>query len=231
MQAGANEPGAQLPHEVGQESASWGTQEAHIDTRLSGTGPGILKGQDMKQTLTTLAKLTGKAILIGSLATLTACGGCGSDNNQGNNATPNNTANNTNTAPNTTTQCPDGSADCPCKAGDMCNTGLVCDTGKCVGMTASGLKVSSPDARACELLIEEGTTKVLNATGKDGTKVAFKRRAPNVAVSFMSTTDAEIATGSVSLSSNGDPSGFVIKSAECFGADGAKLESVEVTLD
>lgn len=166
-----------------------------------------------------------------SLVTLTACGGCGENNNNPpGNTTPNNTANNTTTV-NNTSPCPEGTAECPCRAGDMCDTGLVCDTGKCVGMTASGLTVSSEDARACDLMLEEQDAKVLSATGSDGVEVAHRRRAPRVAISFASKSDAPIAAGAVVLQSTGDTSGFAIASSTCYGADGAVIDGAEVTLE
>lgn len=162
--------------------------------------------------------------------TATGCGGCRGDNNTNNVTTPPNNANNT-TSPNNTAPCAEGSANCPCKAGDMCDAGLICDTGTCVGMSASGLTVSSDAARACDLVIEEQTARVLAAGGDDSVEVVHKRRAPRVAVSFMSKADAPIAAGVVTLQSTGDTSGFAIASATCYGADGAVIDGVEVTLE
>ena len=166
-----------------------------------------------------------------SLVALTACGGCGKDdNNPPGNTTPNNNANNTTTV-NNTSPCAEGTADCPCRAGDMCDAGLVCDTGKCVGMTASGLTVSSADARACDLMLEEQSARVLSATGGDDVEVAHRRRAPRVAISFASKSDAPIAVGAVVLQSTGDAGGFAITSSTCYGADGAAIDGAQVTLE
>lgn len=157
-----------------------------------------------------------------------ACGGCG-----GGNAAPNNIQNNSVNADmgENSMACPAGSPMCPCKAGDVCDTGLICSASKCVEMSSSGLSVEPESARACELVLEEGATVVLDATGTEQVKVAYKRRAPRVAVSFMSTSDTSIPAGAVALQTDGASDGFAIDSVRCFDADGAVIDGARISLD
>ncbi|MSP71469.1 MAG: hypothetical protein EXR76_04645 [Myxococcales bacterium] len=65
------------------------------------------------------------------------------------------------------------------------------------GPVLTGLTVSDPNARGCEVLFTEGRATI-EAVTFDATVVGtFIREAPRVALSFVSAADAAIAVGSI----------------------------------
>lgn len=125
--------------------------------------------------------------------------------------------------------CPAGTAGCPCDQGDLCEGDLVCDDGTCIATSTQGLKISDPNARSCELLLQETTGKVLNAGFSEALRGAINRREPYVAIVFFGTSDQAIPDGSIVLQVEGDSQGFLAKSVECFDRLGQPLEGTEIT--
>ncbi len=102
----------------------------------------------------------------------------------------------------------------------------MCTEGVCEGVVVSGLTISSPEARSCELLLQESAGRVLGATYADGVQGAWRKRAPNVAVAISQTSDAPLPAGVVRLEVGGDAAGVTIAEVSCFDAQGARLDGV-----
>ncbi len=134
-----------------------------------------------------------------------------------------------NNQPDMVSMCVEGAAACPCKQDQTCNAGLVCQEGMCAGAASKGLVISSADARACDVLLTEGTGEVLGATFVSGVTGVHKRRAPNVAVSFARDSDAAFDPGSVTLTIAGEETGFTIKSSTCYDASGTAIAGATVS--
>src|SRR4051812_7310457 len=132
--------------------------------------------------------------------------------------------------------CTAGSNACACRAGNTCDTGLVCKTGLCIGATKAGLTVSDPMARGCEVLLLEKDSTVASITFDATVKGTFVREAPKVAVSFVSAGDTAIGAGSIQLalagaSGAGSVSGVTVQTVSCVDAKAAALSGVHVTLN
>ncbi len=152
-----------------------------------------------------------------ALLGLSACGGCGPEENNVNNQ-PDMTA------------CTAGESGCACTAESACGAGSVCTDGMCVGATVSGLSVESADARSCEILLEETSAQIKAATYPEGVQGAMRRRAPNVAIAMMRDGDEAFPAGAASLTLDGDTSGVNIKEVRCFDPAGAVIEGASVAL-
>ena len=111
-----------------------------------------------------------RTLLYASSLALFACGDCGASTN--NNNPP------ADMTPTCTPACADGQS---------CVDGTCVDEG-----TASGLVVTAPGARSCEILLEEQASKVLGATYTDGVQGAWRKKAPNVALAISQTSDADL---------------------------------------
>jgi hypothetical protein len=129
--------------------------------------------------------------------------------------------------------CPPGEIGCACLPEDACNEGLVCMEGLCEGETTIGFAVSDGNARSCEVLVTEvgETTVVTGITIDDTVSGSFVRQDPAVAVTFMSKTDAPIATGAVSVRATGFESGnLVVTTTHCYDREGIALGDAHVDL-
>lgn len=128
--------------------------------------------------------------------------------------------------------CAPGTSGCACRDGVECNDGLECIDGLCSGTTAAGLVIDDPDARGCELLLEEGASRPVGATYADSVRGTFVREAPRFVLSFVSKTDAPIEAGSVQVllaGENADLGGVAIAQVECVDKEGAVLSEVKAS--
>lgn len=152
-----------------------------------------------------------------ALMGLSACGGCGPEEN------------NTNNEPDMTA-CTAGEVGCACTAESTCGAGAVCTDGMCVGATVSGLTVESADARSCEILLEETGAQIKAATYLEGVQGAMRRKAPRVAIAMMRDGDEAFPAGAASLTIDGETSGVRVDSVRCFDGAGAEIQGASVTL-
>jgi hypothetical protein len=127
--------------------------------------------------------------------------------------------------------CPAGTANCPCRSGAACDTGLTCGAdGKCAGGSTSGVTVTDANARGCELLLNEPAgTAVVGVTFNNGLKGTWVRESPKVAVTFVAGADKAIGDGSVVLALTGGTSVSVTK-ASCVDVHGARVNGTPVVI-
>lgn len=97
------------------------------------------------------------------------------------------------------------------------------------GGASSGLSVSDANARGCEVLLTEKSSKVQRVTFEGSVKGTFLREAPRVAVTFVSKDDSPIATGVVKIE-GGPLSGIEVTKVSCVDKSGAKLPDTKITL-
>lgn len=131
------------------------------------------------------------------------------------------------------TQCNAGASGCPCKANDVCDSGLVCGAAKTCGMgTTAGVKVSDAAARGCEVLLTESAgTRIQSVTFSSGVVGGFVVEAPRTAFSFVAPKDAALPNGGVQLVLSGPATGVTITKSSCVDATGQKLAGAAVTLN
>jgi hypothetical protein len=113
----------------------------------------------------------------------------------------------------------------------MCDPGLTCGPdGKCAGGSTSGVTITDPAARGCELLLNEPLgTSVVSVTFANGVKGAWVRESPKVAVTFVAGADAPIASGSVALGLNGGAT-VSVTTASCVDLHGTRLNGSPVEI-
>jgi hypothetical protein len=96
---------------------------------------------------------------------------------------------------------------------------------------AFGVTVSDANARACEVVLTEGTRDVTGVTFGAGVKGQWSRWAPRVAIAFTSTTDAPLGTAAtLTLRVRAPEAKFPGQSVTCYDRAGAKLAKAEVTI-
>lgn len=122
-------------------------------------------------------------------------------------------------------QCTPGANGCACKAGNVCDTGLVCASDKCGTAVTIGVEVSDATARGCEFLLTEAAgTEVKTVDFKNGAKGSWVREAPKVAVTVVANGDTSL-NGGVSLGLSGAASGLAVSKVSCVDLKGARLTS------
>ncbi len=95
----------------------------------------------------------------------------------------------------------------------------------------SGLTLSDPNVRGCEILLSEGTAKIDTVTF-DGTVVGtFIREAPKVAISFVAAKDAPMANGAIQVTVKGDAKQVTVKKVSCVDVKAAAVAGVTATLN
>ncbi len=130
-----------------------------------------------------------------------------------------------------TPPCPAGTAGCPCDTGNRCDDGLVCEADTCEEAQAGGFRVSDPNARSCEVLLQETTARITGIEFGAGVQGAMERRAPKVALSFLREADGGFETGSVTLQLEGPSDGYAVRNARCFNNQGEPIDGVEVIFE
>lgn len=94
-----------------------------------------------------------------------------------------------------------------------------------------GVTVSDAKARACEVVLTEGTRDVTGVTFGDGVKGQWSRWAPRVAIAFTATTDAPLGTAAtLKLRVRAPEASFPAQAVTCYDRAGAKLAKAEVTI-
>ncbi|MFH1811926.1 MAG: hypothetical protein ABIJ09_24520 [Pseudomonadota bacterium] len=132
-----------------------------------------------------------------------------------------------------TVACTPGTQGCACHAG-QCNAGLECRAELCQPVVAQvGLVVSSPDARACEVLLEHATdVQVVYGSALQGKAI---HEGDRLALAFTAAADTAIAASDVELTLKpggaGSLAALQVVTSSCFGHDGAALAGASVSLN
>lgn len=128
--------------------------------------------------------------------------------------------------------CTPGREGCACLEGAMCMGDLMCDNGMCRGQTRSGLTVTDPMARSCELLLVELGGEVLGVDYGTGVRGTHLREAPRNALAFHRTTDSafEATSVMVRMATGGAPLTPRLEAVRCFDARGNPVAGDPVTL-
>ena len=155
-------------------------------------------------------RLAALALVAGFSCAFAACGGGGGNNN--------------------TPACAAGAKGCACKAGNACDDGLICSSNVCGEGTASGVVVSSTNARGCDVLLEEKGVRVEKVAFDGSVKGTFIRQAPRVALSFVSASDAPIGAGAIKLTLSGPSSQVAVAKVTCVDTKAAPIAGATVKL-
>jgi hypothetical protein len=126
--------------------------------------------------------------------------------------------------------CPARTSGCPCVEG-ACNDGLACSANVCRTPETTGLRVSDPAARSCEILMYESGARVVEV--QFGASVTGKaiRDAERVAITFLANGDTAIPANSVQVVFVGAGSAanlLPIVRASCYDRNGGALPSAGV---
>jgi len=130
-------------------------------------------------------------------------------------------------------ECTPGAESCECRNGTECDNGLACSGGVCVAATQSGVVVSDPNARGCEVLLVEQGSKIQAVDFGQSVRGTYVREAPKVSLSFISTTDVAITGISVSMLGGAGGAGATaptVQSVSCVDRSAQPLADATVTL-
>lgn len=121
--------------------------------------------------------------------------------------------------------CVNGQRSCPCTPLHACDDGLVCNQNTCVEPHHTTLVVSAPGARACEVVFQEGSTVIAEATFDDDVRGSSARRGSRMSVAFISSADAELTGAGVRLLwlGNQRTPDVTVTESECFDRLGQSI--------
>lgn len=107
----------------------------------------------------------------------------------------------------------------------------MCVEGMCVGAATSGLSILTQEARSCEvLLVEESGARVLGVEFAQGVVGAWRRQAPNVAITFAREGDLAFEAGLAALQFEGALAQLKLKQLSCFDAQGKRIDEAKAEL-
>ena len=126
------------------------------------------------------------------------------------------------------THCQTGQRGCPCEQGS-CQAGAVCQAGMCQPEARSGLSVDSPHARACEVLLGDGTTHIDRVEFGAEVTGRWLRQGDKVAAAFVANRDTSLSGSplDVAYAAIGSAS-FSVVASHCYGEKGEELPNVTV---
>ncbi len=131
---------------------------------------------------------------------------------------------------NTQPACTAGAKGCACKPGNACDDGLTCTGNVCGEGVSSGVVVSSPNARGCDVLLEEKGVRVEKVAYDSTVKGTFIRQAPRVALSFVSASDAPIPNGAIKLTLSGPSAQVAVAKVTCVDSKAAPIADATIKL-
>ena len=134
------------------------------------------------------------------------------------------------TACEATMECAVGESGCPCDSRGECSDGSRCVGGQCAEPTTRPLRVSAPEARACEVLLVDAGERFAGVRFGGGTVGTQVREAPRTAVTFSRPSDTPLGRADVQLELVGEGPPPEVRQSRCFGADGRELADVTVTV-
>ncbi|MEO6953462.1 MAG: hypothetical protein ABI321_16795 [Polyangia bacterium] len=101
-----------------------------------------------------------------------------------------------------------------------------CGAGKKPGKNVS---VGSPQVRACEILLEDGSQPVESVTFGPQVKGTMQRWAPKTSVAFVAVADAPIVGPVLTVESTSKPS-FTVSTISCYDHEGKPVAAPDVHL-
>lgn len=119
---------------------------------------------------------------------------------------------------------PGASSDCP--AGQVCSASGVCEAGGVQG----SLAIDAAEARACEVLLESATAKVVDVAFGSSDTGAFRARPPRYAVAVSRTSNTPFDGDSIRVTIDGDTAAVSVKSVACYDASGASISGASASL-
>ncbi|UJR82188.1 Hypothetical protein I5071_42530 [Sandaracinus amylolyticus] len=125
-------------------------------------------------------------------------------------------------------ECAAGTEDCPCDATGSCEGDLVCADQTCRAPREITLEVDDDDARACEVLLRDGSGEVASVRFPRAAG-AHVREAPRTSISFAAHDDAPIERGAVHVQVLGEGD-FTVERSRCFDGSGAEIPSASVRI-
>lgn len=123
-------------------------------------------------------------------------------------------------------ECRAGTVGCPCND-TRCDSGLSCEAGTCRGVLTSGLKVTDPLARSCEVLVKDTGGRFSEVVFSGAVTGRVIREGDKTAIAFHANTDASIGGDAVEVAFTGQveriDQALELTSARCFDASGTAL--------
>lgn len=126
-------------------------------------------------------------------------------------------------------QCVPGQRDCACTALGACREGLDCHQNVCVRPQELTVQILSPEARACEFVVVDGSTQLTSVRFSDSVRGASIRRGRRTAVTVIADDDHSIGTG-VTLGYLDGDTPLTLEQANCFDRQGEALGGTLITL-
>lgn len=125
--------------------------------------------------------------------------------------------------------CVPGQRACACSALGACADGLDCHQNVCVRPLELTVRVLSPDARACEFVVVDGSTQLTSVRFDNSVQGAFIRRGRRTAVTVIARDDHPIGSG-VALAYLPGEAPLALQQSTCFDRQGESLGSSLIEL-
>lgn len=125
--------------------------------------------------------------------------------------------------------CMAGQRDCACTSLGTCSDGLDCHQNMCVRPRERTVQILSSDARACEFVVVDGSTRLTSVRFDESVRGASVRRGSRTAVTVVSVGDYPIGTG-VTLGYQDGDEPLAVEQSTCFDRQGESLGGALVRL-
>lgn len=90
-------------------------------------------------------------------------------------------------------------------------------------VATTGLQITSPDARACEVLLLDPTEVLTEAAFAAGVDGRFVKEGQRTAIAVITTGDTAFPTDAITLRATGDLAAVTVKTGACFDRLGAEI--------
>jgi len=120
---------------------------------------------------------------------------------------------------------------CLCSPTSECAEGLDCVSNSCVQPVESALEVNASDARACELVVRDGQSRVTGVSFADSAQGTEIRRGARTAITFVAREDRALAAPA-SLRTVGETRQLdvTVEQSRCFDRGGNEIAGSSVSI-
>ena len=122
-------------------------------------------------------------------------------------------------------------AGCPCSPTSECGAGLDCVSNLCVQPLESALEVNASDARACELVVRDGESRVTGVSFAEAAQGTEIRRGARTAITFVAREDRALAApGSLRTVGATRRTDVTVEQSRCFDRGGNEIAGSSVSI-
>ena len=122
-------------------------------------------------------------------------------------------------------------AGCPCDATGGCANGYDCVSQQCVEPMEIALRINAQDARACELVVVDGESRVTGVTFEDSAQGTHIRRGRRTAITFISREDRALGAAAILRTyGEGERHDVTVEQSRCFDRQGEEIAGSSVTV-